>query len=737
VTRRRASLRVSPAVVALFLVFVPACAPAPTPVTPPPPTPVPSATPAPSPTPSFVPAFPPIPATAIDVSLAIDRLSAAFPAGGWLLKAGDRVERRRGPLTFRAPASAGAPLFAVQAGSFAAREGADAEARRITSLLEAKSEIVEIAGRFTVRVGEPAERKASEALLARVRRDAVPDAFLVGATGPAAHAAVLVEEDGRSEEWPSPVALAHADGSPVPFGDSSYRGFLLLRATGRGTLHVIDRVGLEDYLKGVVPGEMGPRVYDEIEALKAQAVAARSYATRRRGDFAAEGYDLCATPRCQVYGGVAAEQPLTNRAVDETSGEVLLFEGKVADALFTSTCGGRTENAEVVFPGYAGTAPYLVSVACSGESPLPLVARPEPAKPHAVTALGARGLALLAALGQGPDAAGLAAARDAVRQRLGLSPRAAPHPLSVPLAYVEIAEGAGLLVPGVLTEPVERESAPASWGPKAREAWAVLLRFQLANGGTLPRDRALHVEEAAGIWAALLSRLGDFEEAEGRIVSAAPDAVAVKTSKGKTVFPVGERLVLLSGGPDAFESVASLEAYAGDKVRVFSRDGKLAGLAKPAVAASGTYERDSVWIHWTRRFTGAELAAKLRERDASRTATVVRKVEVTGRGVSGRARSVRLATDAGPVVLTGLEIRFALGLPESLFTVVSGRLAGGEPVFTFYGRGWGHGVGLCQNGAFGMALAGKSYREILAWYYPGTVVENTGTLSISPLGGPR
>jgi stage II sporulation protein D len=653
------------------------------------------------------------------------------------MKSGDRVERRRGLLTFRAPASTGGALFAVQAGSFATREGADTEARRIASVAAAKTEIVEVAGRFTVRVGESAERKASEALLARVRRDAVPDAFLVGAAGPAPKARVLVEENGRTEDWPSPLALARADGSPVPFGESSYRGFLLIRATGRGTLHVINRVGLEDYLKGVVPGEMGPRVYDEIEALKAQAVAARSYAMKRRGDFAAEGYDLCATPRCQVYGGVAAEQPLTNRAVDETSGEVLLWDGRVADALFTSTCGGRTENAEVVFPGYAGTAPYLVSVACSGEAPLGFAARPVPPKPHAVTALGARGLALLAALGHGPDAAGLAAARDAVRQRLGLSPRPAPHPLSVPLAYVEIAEGAGLLPPEVLTEPVELEAAPASWSPKARAAWAVLVRFQLANGGSFPRDRALHVEEAAGIWAALLSRLGDFDESEGRLVSAAPDAVVAKISKGRVDLPVGGRLVLLAGGPDVFESVASLEAYPGDRVRLFSRDGKLTGLAKGAAAASGTYERESAWIHWTRRFTGAELAAKLKERDASRSATVVRKVEVTGRGASGRARSVRLATDAGTVVLTGLEIRFAMGLPESLFTVVAGRLERGEPVFTFYGRGWGHGVGLCQNGAFGMALAGKGYRQILAWYYPGTEVGGTDTLSIPPVGGTR
>ncbi len=96
---------------------------------------------------------------------------------------------------------------------------------------------------------------------------------------------------------------------------------------------------------------------------------------------------------------------------------------------------------------------------------------------------------------------------------------------------------------------------------------------------------------------------------------------------------------------------------------------------------------------------------------------------------------MRLATDAGPVVLTGLEIRFAMGLPEIALHGRPGAMEGGEPVFTFYGRGWGHGVGLCQNGAFGMALAGKGYREILAWYYPGTGVGGAEGLPVR-LGRP-
>ncbi|HEX7581114.1 MAG TPA: SpoIID/LytB domain-containing protein, partial [Thermoanaerobaculia bacterium] len=177
-----------------------------------------------------------------------------------------------------------------------------------------------------------------------------------------------------TRELPSSVEFASACGHPVPIGDGTYSGTVVVRATGRGALHVINHVGLEDYLKGVVPAEMGPRVYDEPEALKAQAIAARSYAVRHRGGSAAEGYDLCATPKCQVYGGVGAEHPLSSKAVEATAGEVLVWNGAVADTLFTSTCGGQTEAVSEIFPSYVAAAyPYLASVKCSGESPFELI----------------------------------------------------------------------------------------------------------------------------------------------------------------------------------------------------------------------------------------------------------------------------------------------------------------------------------------------------------------------------
>jgi len=115
-------------------------------------------------------------------------------------------------------------------------------------------------------------------------------------------------------------------------------------------------VGLEQYLAGVVPREM-PAAWNA-EALRAQAVAARSYALAHR--LAGKGFDLYPDVRSQVYGGVAAEDVRATAAIDSTAGQVLLHDGRIADTLFHSTSGGRTAAAAEVFGGK--DVPYLVGV---------------------------------------------------------------------------------------------------------------------------------------------------------------------------------------------------------------------------------------------------------------------------------------------------------------------------------------------------------------------------------------
>src|SRR6185295_29639 len=114
----------------------------------------------------------------------------------------------------------------------------------------------------------------------------------------------------------------------------------------RGTLNVINELSLEDYLKGVVPAEMGSKIYDELEALKAQAVAARTYAVRNLNQFAPEGFDICPGPACQAYLGFGGEEAMTTRAVTDTAGQVMTYQGQIIDALYTAACGGETSDVQ-------------------------------------------------------------------------------------------------------------------------------------------------------------------------------------------------------------------------------------------------------------------------------------------------------------------------------------------------------------------------------------------------------
>ena len=163
---------------------------------------------------------------------------------------------------------------------------------------------------------------------------------------------VLVNE--APTELVGPILFLPGSAALAIDRDRAYRGQIEVGVTGQ-KLHVINSVGLEQYLAGVVPQEM-PSAWPE-EALKAQAVAARSYALAHR--VGGKGFDLYADVRSQVYGGIRAEHPAATAAIEATAGEVLLWEGKPIDALFHSTSGGKTLSAVEVF---GKDVPYLVAV---------------------------------------------------------------------------------------------------------------------------------------------------------------------------------------------------------------------------------------------------------------------------------------------------------------------------------------------------------------------------------------
>jgi SpoIID/LytB domain protein len=122
-------------------------------------------------------------------------------------------------------------------------------------------------------------------------------------------------------------------------------------------LTVVNNVDIEEYLLGVVSSEMGKNYPPE--ALKAQAVAARTYAEKNLGHDNALGYDLDDTPGCQVYGGYFSEDPRTTQAVTDTCGMVMTYQAQLIDAVYSSNCGGITESAQ---EAWGKAIPYLVSV---------------------------------------------------------------------------------------------------------------------------------------------------------------------------------------------------------------------------------------------------------------------------------------------------------------------------------------------------------------------------------------
>lgn len=136
------------------------------------------------------------------------------------------------------------------------------------------------------------------------------------------------------------------DSGIVNFENNRYRGGIMFNALSSGVT-IINYLPLEEYLYGVINGELNKS--NPIEALKAQAVAARSFAICKLGTHKSYGFDLCATTHCQVYKGYGDEYMETTRAVDETKGETTIYDEKTVPAFFFKNSGGYTQSIEDVW----------------------------------------------------------------------------------------------------------------------------------------------------------------------------------------------------------------------------------------------------------------------------------------------------------------------------------------------------------------------------------------------------
>jgi len=202
---------------------------------------------------------------------------------------------------------------------------------------------------------------ASGAKIAALARG---QAWEVVSFGPASELRVATPDGRVSQPHPRGIRVVGL-GNPgvVEIEGQPYRGAILIYNGLEGRMTVVNSLPVEQYLRSVVPAEIGPLGVQYLEALKAQAVVSRSYAISMMERNRSFAFDLTADTGDQVYQGMKSETQTADRAIQETMGECLAYRGRVVPAFYHSTCGGRTAEPEEVWGRqFARDNPYLKSV---------------------------------------------------------------------------------------------------------------------------------------------------------------------------------------------------------------------------------------------------------------------------------------------------------------------------------------------------------------------------------------
>ena len=681
----------------------------------------------------------------VRVGILVDVARVTITAdGGVLVREADGRERRVPRATFVAlTTSAPRSRFRVQIASVTDESAArDVAARARQAGIEPTLRWNPETRTHQLRVGDLPTREAAQGYSARLAAVGLAGGWVVEETIESLPGRVRLLES--EDEMARATVITTSSGQVLAADGRTYRGYLEVRA-GEAGLTVINVLDIEDYLRGVVPNELSPTAFPALEGLKAQAVAARTYVLRNRGQFASKGYDICTTPTCQMYGGRSTEHPLSDRAVQETRGTVAYHRGSLINALYTSTCGGHTENGANIFEGEP--TPYLVGVSCGAEREAWSAIRG--ARPQALGDEAGlnRDVALLVALGVvEPRMYATAAVRGAATDEelrdwtarlltaLGRQPCATGGEVAGLgrrgtffghlVGSLCWADRSRLLAPGDEDYLLRIEDRAEIRGDAEGQAAAVLLQegvLTLFPDNTLRPDAPIARTHAlmALARAALVAGPPALITADFRHADAGAMVVARGEEEETYALDPSARLFRALNGSRLATSELTLAT--GDQIRFVAKDGRLAYLEADQSLLGASADRTSKVYKWEVRLTPDELAAAIaRYGDVG----VVRDVTPRRYGVSGRVTELLVTGTDGELVLRGLRVRWGLGLRENLFVVDRERdPSGAVRRFIFTGKGWGHGVGLCQVGSFGMAQAGSTYDRILQHYYTGITLQ--------------
>ena len=670
-----------------------------------------------------------------------------------------RIERESGRET---------EAYRIQVASLSTLEAAQELKRRLSALFSLPVVIRESApgGLRQVRLGDFGTREEAQKFVAKQLAEAgFRNTLIVRETGPAATSSGELALVLRGSESLFRVSKSgflffpKPEGTHLQFDGKPYRGSLDISLNKNGRITVVNQLGIEEYLLGVVPAELSPAHYPDPEALAAQSIAARTYALKNMGRYRAEGYDLTPDIRTQVYGGVAQEKEAATQAVGVTYGLAIYYQNSLIDAMYTSTCGGRTEDFSNVYEG--PPVPYLRSVLCSAEAN----ARADPGillqGKHALAqsffaedgAAANRNLELASTFALtrsmltfseyhepaqakevrewvdaacrllGKVTAAAAGARSDISKRAGFLQFAVEQvfgageiDLRISQADVKYYLGNikdGTEVPDTAKSALAYVVQKGLWSPypdntfrphnsiRRGEALSMLVRW----------IESLH-PELLRMGQAVIS--GSTPPAEGLNGS-----LSARWNQGSLSFPLARDLHLFRVSEGKSTPVETLNIIGNEKLKFHVADnGQIDFLEVELNPTGAASDRISPVASWKMTIARLEIARKVQSLGGNIGA--LRDLKPSRLGSSGRVVQLELIGSKGRILVNGYKFRNALGLRDTLFTIARSKNPDGSiESFTFNGRGWGHGVGLCQVGAVGMARAGRRFEEILKTYYQG------------------
>lgn len=531
--------------------------------------------------------------------------------------------------------------------------------------------------------------------------------------------------------------------NPVRLNGKAYRGRIEVFVNSRGSLTVVNVVPLEEYLLGVVPAELG---LPHIEAQKAQAIAARTYAVANINAYGTQGFDMVPTVWSQVYKGVSIETAMGTRAVRETSGIIATYQGKPIVAYFTSTCGGRTENSENIFDH---AEPYLRGVECSLEGrqhfdPFLIKTVRNPAKLREDANLDlVRLMSLLAVNGFSMTTNQIT---DAWLEEIPtegeisnwLNQLASKFGKTFPNVNKETAKPAE--VARILSAMIYTPGAPdtllsdsdvnyhlafddAAEIPKERRPEiAMLLRdgyFTLYADLTLKPNRPFSRAKMLRLIRQIYEKKKWMPALQTGTTKASVDGkLVLRSGKSERQLAIRSDVFLFRQFGSDLYPVKESVLVGGENVRYQTDSaGAVNYLEIEPTEMPTVAENISPFTNWTISLSASAVQSRLSR--YVRGIGTLYDVNIKSKGYSRRAVELEIIGSNGVKTLKGGKIRSALRLREQLF-VINKRYSGSQVTgYTFTGRGWGHGVGMCQYGAYGLAKMGVKSDAIIKHYYTG------------------